>query len=299
MKIKNFKKIEIQKERYIKYGYQFKIETQRLSKLVTENKKLKDRISCLEKNDRIAESVQWGEDFPEEGWETSSELECSYSEDLPSGDLNLLLSGNKSKNVTVIDLDKSDSSKSENSSLIVQANKSVSGRKDNKSKSPKKFISSLNVELNIETKKPNLTSQLEKTVTEAKNLTKPHHPDEKVLNKKTTASQTTEPPKQNWNNKPKKVCKFYLEKRCHFGNRCFNLHTDSDEPRNFSHSANFLNFQHQNHSNGLTLQNRFQALNLTDHNEGPPHMYWSLPLNPQQNNEHLNLNDYPPLINAH
>ena len=95
------KKIEIQKERYIKYGYQFKIETQRLSKLVTENKKLKDRISCLEKNDRIAESVQWGEDFPEEGWETSSELECSYSEDLPSGDLNLLLSGNKSKNVTV------------------------------------------------------------------------------------------------------------------------------------------------------------------------------------------------------
>ena len=209
-----------------------------------------------------------------------------------------IFSDNKLKNVSVVDLDKTDSSKSEN--LIVQPINCISGRKKSKSKSPKKFISSLNVKLNFQTNEANSTPQFQKTVSEAKNLPKQNNPEEKVLNsKKTTASQTAESPKQNLNNKPKKICKFYLEKRCHFGNRCFNLHTDSYEARNFPHSAHFPKFQQQSHLNGITLQNRFQALNQTDHNEGPPHMYWSLPLNPQQNNNSLNFNDYPPLINTH
>ena len=114
---------------------------------------------------KIAESVQWAEDFPEEGWETSSELECSfsyrcvgtepqnvecslecsYAEDLLSGDVNQTLSGNKSKNVSVIDLNKSDSFESKNSSLIVQPNNSVSGRKKI-NQNPLKFILECGIE---------------------------------------------------------------------------------------------------------------------------------------------------------
>jgi len=122
---KLYKKIEIQKERCIKYGYKYQSELKNLEGLKNENKKLKEKISNLEKNDRIAESVQWGEDFPEEGWETSSELECSFSEDLFSENVNQILFENKSKNVSVVTLDKSDSSEN----VTAQPNNSISGRK--------------------------------------------------------------------------------------------------------------------------------------------------------------------------
>ena len=111
----------------------------------------------------------------------------------------------------MVDLDKTDSSKSEN--LIVQPINCISGRKKSKSKSPQKFISSLNVKLNFQKNEANSTPQFQKTVSEAKNLPKQNNPEEKILNsKKTTASQTAESPKQNLNNKPKKFVNFTLKK---------------------------------------------------------------------------------------
>ena len=294
------KKIEIQKERYIKYGYHFKIEMQKLEKFISENKKLKNKISDLEKNDKIAESIQWGEDFPEEGWETSSELECSFSEDSPAAEVNLNISEN-SKNISVIYLEKSNSLKNMNNSNL-QLNNSIScKKKTNISNSPKKSNSAKNRKLNIKTNCTNFIPDEETNKSTVSLFQVEKNADVELKQKKSTASQTDESSgksdTQSFNLKPKKICKFHLQKRCHFGNRCFNLHSIPDNATNLDHSMNLPTTHYQGKFKEITLQNRFQALNITDHNVGAPHMYWSLPPNPNSKRDIFNINEYPPLTN--
>ena len=101
-----------------------------------------------------------------------------------------------------------------------------------------------------------------------------------------------------------KICKFFTQQRCKFGDRCFNFH-----PKNDSHTRKYVPpwyndayiqkgyqpprvLSHYNY-NPIQTQNRFHKLPLVDLDSGRASGYWSRPHDPQ-----INSYDFPAL-NGH
>ena len=96
----------------------------------------------------------------------------------------------------------------------------------------------------------------------------------------------------------KKICRFHLQQRCKFGDRCFNIHTSQNAyPRKYvppwKNDRYPSNYNYQSSSSyvpdlalygGYLSQNRFQKLPLMDLDLGEHSVYWSRPYNPTLKN---------------
>ena len=211
-------KIQIQKERHINLGIEFKAEMKKLYGESRENIKLRKKLSAYENKDQKNESVVLVEDFPEEDWETTSEKSVV----------------NNSLNVSSSVLN---STKNDNNKISIGTN----------------------------------TSPPQKNQT-----------------------PTPSPPAPNPPIK-REICKFHAQRRCHFGDRCRNIHLpDRNEPNSnppwttvsYNTRPGFIprlipQKNDQRYFNPFT-PNRFQSL------ESPECLgvnlggYWSVPQNPNE-----------------
>ena len=104
----------------------------------------------------------------------------------------------------------------------------------------------------------------------------------------------------------KKICKFFNQNRCKFGDRCFNIHPKQNvhqgryippwkndrPPQNFKYIRVPSQFPDPTLYNGYLTQNRFQPLPLMDLDLGEHSEYWSRPYNPQFNNSSNKFSNY-------
>ena len=254
------RKINIQKERSIDLGLEFREGMKKVEDLEFENKKLLERLKNMENNKiQEKEEVLLVEKFHDDGWETCSEH--SLSEDvLADGAENSILSV---KNISIQDSTKKSSPKikhsNENGILKIKITHGESNEVKNSKLSPKN---------------KEKTNQ-ENSSTTGKSSDRPYTPVTK-----------------------KKICRFHLQQRCKFGDRCFNIHTSQNAyPRKYvppwKNDRYPSNYNYQSSSSyvpdlalygGYLSQNRFQKLPLMDLDLGEHSVYWSRPYNPTLKN---------------
>ena len=255
--------MSFQCERNIRMGYEFRDGIKKLDQLKEENKKLKNSEK------QVNESIQVVSDqLSEEGWETTSERSVRPPELDPKG-------GGVNVSTNPVQVAQTlENSKHSPTRLIIHSDKNGIAKIEIKSKTP--------------------DSDQNKNYGEQNR--------EKNTREKEIHSS---PPRQSsggpFTAKRPKICKFYMQNRCKFDDRCFNIH-----PKNESHLRKNVppwyndmyvrkgyqppRVQNFNRFNPVQTQNRFNQLPLVDLDCGGASGYWSLPHNPL-----FNANDFPPV----
>ena len=259
------RKLELQREKNINLAFEHRAEMKKLEKLENENKILRKKVKIGKNKDEITKLTNWADEFPEEGWETTSESEILL------GDPSVSMENNSK--LSVVEVNKSSSS--QNISKVTE-----------KTNEPKNPVSKENV---------NFDKDENTGVSRVNSESRPKSSDKRGS------------PNNNAHiSKKKRTCKFYLQNRCKFGDRCFNFHPiASNKPRNYVPSnfektrqyvppyekmkytpnrailfkTNELDFLNQ-----IQLQNRFQPLPLLNLDSAENIGYWSVGQNPQLNN---------------
>ena len=256
------RKLDLQREKNINLAFEHRAEMKKLDKIENENKILRKKIKIGKNKAKETELANWADDFPEEGWETTSESE------LLLGDPSVGMENNSK--LSVVEINKPISSKTE-------INKS-------------KIIEKTNETKNINFEKIENTGEFK----------------ENSENRPNSLNNRGSPNNNAHISKQKRICRFFLQKRCKFGDRCFNFHPMAEKntknyvPPNFESSRSYVPPYHQmkytpNRAilfktneldllNQIPLQNRFQPLPLLNLDTTENVRYWSVGQNTQFNN---------------
>ena len=248
-------KIEIQTETNILRGFEYKNEKEKLQASETENHKLKKKIKKLQKNtNKLNESIEMIED---DGWETTSESISDHD----SSELKTPVPASNCKKLAT-----SSRSKTNPPSPNLGKNVRFSNIANSKSK----------------TKSPN--SNLGKNV-QISNIANSPKKEEKKIH--TNDAKTTEPYKKQNNLEPI-ICKFHLQNRCHFGQRCRNIHQNNQSQARNNVPSWLKNYYFPYQFNNKPLEtysspNRFENLSSVNIDSGSNSKYWSAPQFPDIN----------------
>ena len=254
-------KIKIQTKRNIDLGFEFRDGLKKMDELKEENKKLREKLKSGK-----SESVLFKENFPDEGWETASVMTIE-PEDTSGGELNASTGAvhESSSNIPVTSPKMINDLRKAPSQTIIHSNENGTSK----------------IQIKINYDKPKNESQVSKNSSD--NTSGSKHSSAAVNSKQAFTPQR------------KKICKFFTEGRCKFGERCFNLHPKNDtKKRNYGppwYKDMYIEkgyqpprVQTRPEFNPFLSHNRFNHLPLLELDAVGPHGYWSLPHNPQLNN---------------